>query len=233
MVMADLLALLPLIVTTAAAIVVMLVAGFSLFGREVMALLTTGLFMFCFFVQAATLVSMPFFPYQQTFGSMLAVSPFSGVAGLIILACGGFSALASQTYFGHNKGYVPEFYAMLLFAACGMLLLTMAAELITLFIALEIMSLAVYVLVGADRERLLRAEAVLKYLMLGAFSGGFFCYGGDVCLRWSRYHLLCRDQPCPCRVRIVHFASGNGRIFIDPDLFSLQDRRRSLSRLGG
>ena len=64
-----------------------------------------------------------------------------------------------------------------LFAACGMLLLTMAAELITLFIALEIMSLAIYVLIAADRRSVLRSEAVLKYLMLGAFAGAFFVMG--------------------------------------------------------
>jgi NADH-quinone oxidoreductase subunit N len=99
------------------------------------------------------------------------------VAGLIILACGFFSALAAQTYFTQNKGFVLEFYCMLLFAAFGMLLLTMVAELITLFVALEIMSLAVYTLVGYDRHSVIRAEAVLKYLMLGAFAGAFYVMG--------------------------------------------------------
>jgi len=58
-----------------------------------------------------------------------------------------------------------------------MLLLTMVQELISVFIALEIMSLAIYVLVGYDRRNVTAAEAVLKYLMLGAFAGGFFAMG--------------------------------------------------------
>jgi len=64
-----------------------------------------------------------------------------------------------------------------MFGACGMVLLTLAQELITAFIALEIMSLSIYILVGYDRGNLTAAEAILKYLMLGAFAGAFFTMG--------------------------------------------------------
>ncbi len=66
---------------------------------------------------------------------------------------------------------------MIMFAAVGMLLLTMAQELITAFIALEIMSLSIYILVGYDRAKVTATEAILKYLMLGAFAGAFFTMG--------------------------------------------------------
>jgi NADH-quinone oxidoreductase subunit N len=108
---------------------------------------------------------------------MLVVSNFSKVAGLIILACGFFTAMSSHTYFKHNNFCSPEYYSLTVFAAFGMLLLTMAHELISVFISLEIMSLAIYILVGYDRKNVISTEAVLKYLILGAFAGAFFTMG--------------------------------------------------------
>ncbi len=175
--MQDLMAILPLVATAAGAILLMLVAAFESFRKEGISILGIGLFAFAFFIQLAVENSADFAPYSALFNGMLVTNTFTKVAGLIILACGFFSAIAAQTYFTRNKGFVLEFYSMMLFAACGMLLLTMAAELITLFIALEIMSLALYTLVGYDRRNVRRSEAVLKYLMLGAFAGAFYIMG--------------------------------------------------------
>jgi len=175
--MHDLMAILPLVATAAGAILIMLVAAFESFKKEGIAVLGIGLFAFAFFVQLTVENGPAITPYDSVFNGMLVTSTFTKVAGLIILASGFFSAVASQTYFSRNRGFVPEYYCMLLFAACGMLLLTMAAELITVFIALEIMSLAIYTLVGCDRRSVVHSEAVLKYLMLGAFAGAFFVMG--------------------------------------------------------
>ncbi len=175
--MQDLMAILPLVATGAGAILLMLAAAFESFRKEGISIMGIGLFAFAFFVQLAVANSGSFAPYSGVLNGMLATSTFTKVAGLIILACGFFSAIAAQAYFTQNKGFVLEFYCLMLFAACGMLLLTMAAELITLFIALEIMSLAIYALVGYDRKSVRRSEAVLKYLMLGAFAGAFYIMG--------------------------------------------------------
>jgi NADH-quinone oxidoreductase subunit N len=175
--MFDVMVVLPLIATGAGAILIMLVAAFETFRKEGLAILGMGLFAFAFFVQLTVDNSGDITPFAEVFNGMLVANTFTKVAGLIIRACGFFSAIAAQTYFTQNKGFVPEFYCMLLFAAFGMLLLTMVAELITLFIALEIMSLAVYSLVGYDRRSVVRSEAVLKYLMLGAFAGAFYVMG--------------------------------------------------------
>ena len=175
--MLDLMVLLPLIIVSAGAILLMLLASFETFGREGMSILGMGIFAFAFFVQVAVSNSGNYFPFSEVFNGMLVTNTFTKFAGMIILACGFFSAVAAQTYFTQNRGFVLEFYSLMLFAACGMLLLTMVAELITLFIALEIMSLAVYTLVGYDRRSVVRAEAVLKYLMLGAFAGAFYIMG--------------------------------------------------------
>ncbi|WP_220481859.1 NADH-quinone oxidoreductase subunit NuoN [Nocardioides ginsengisegetis] len=71
-----------------------------------------------------------------------------------------------------------EVYPLLMFAVGGMLLFPAANDLITMFVALEVLSLPLYLLCGlARRRRLLSQEAALKYFLLGAFSSGFFLYG--------------------------------------------------------
>jgi NADH-quinone oxidoreductase subunit N len=71
-----------------------------------------------------------------------------------------------------------EVYPLLMFAVAGMMLFPASNDLLTLFVALEVLSLPLYLLCGlARRRRLLSQEAALKYFMLGAFSSGFFLYG--------------------------------------------------------
>ena len=108
---------------------------------------------------------------------MLVASSLTATAGLVILACGFFTAMNTNTYFKVNIFGTLEFYPIMMFGVCGMLLLTMSQELITAFIAIEIMSLAIYILVGYDRASITGTEAILKYLMLGAFAGAFFTMG--------------------------------------------------------
>ena len=71
-----------------------------------------------------------------------------------------------------------EVYPLLMFAVGGMLLFPASNDLLTMFVALEVLSLPLYLLCGlARRRRLLSQEAALKYFLLGAFSSGFFLYG--------------------------------------------------------
>ncbi len=71
-----------------------------------------------------------------------------------------------------------EVFPLLLFAVGGMMMFPAANDLITLFVALEVLSLPLYLLCGlARRRRLLSQEAAMKYFLLGAFSSGFFLYG--------------------------------------------------------
>jgi len=71
-----------------------------------------------------------------------------------------------------------EVYPLLMFAVTGMMLFPTANDLLTMFVALEVLSLPLYLLSGlARRRRLLSQEAALKYFLLGAFSSGFFIYG--------------------------------------------------------
>jgi NADH-quinone oxidoreductase subunit N len=77
-----------------------------------------------------------------------------------------------------NLDQVTEIYPLTLFAVGGMMLFPAANDLITLFVALEVMSLPLYLLAGlSKRRKLLSQEAALKYFLLGAYSSAFFLFG--------------------------------------------------------
>jgi NADH-quinone oxidoreductase subunit N len=78
-----------------------------------------------------------------------------------------------------EREHIPagEYYALTLFAICGMMMMAAATDLLVVFLALEILSLAVYVLTGIRRRSAAGAEAAFKYFLLGAFSSAFFLYG--------------------------------------------------------
>ena len=70
-----------------------------------------------------------------------------------------------------------EYYALILFSIVGMIMMATATDLLVIFIALEILSLSVYVLTAIRRDNLAGTEAAFKYFLLGAFSSAFFLYG--------------------------------------------------------
>jgi NADH-quinone oxidoreductase subunit N len=70
-----------------------------------------------------------------------------------------------------------EYYALMLFAVAGMMLMATASDLLLIFLALEVLSIAVYVLTGIRRGSTTGTEAAFKYFLLGAFSSAFFLYG--------------------------------------------------------
>jgi len=173
----DLMLLMPLIIVGAGAILLMIASTYDKLTHELAAFGSAGVFALAFLVQLSSCIAGSTALFSEAFNGILVASSFSKAAGLIILACGFFTAMSSQTYFKRNTFCSPEYYSLIAFAASGMLLLTMAQELISVFIALEIMSLAIYILVGYDRKNVISTEAVLKYLMLGAFAGAFFTMG--------------------------------------------------------
>jgi NADH-quinone oxidoreductase subunit N len=110
-------------------------------------------------------------------GGMVATDRYSVFFRLVILASAAVAVLLSAHYLERTREAGGEYYALLLFAASGMTLLTAAADLIIVFLALEILSLSLYVMAGISRRRLASQEASLKYFLLGAFSSAFFLYG--------------------------------------------------------
>jgi NADH-quinone oxidoreductase subunit N len=115
-------------------------------------------------------------PYQ-TLSGMVAVDGFAVFARTAILAATALGLLVAQGYLRREQVEGPEYHALLLLSASGMLLMTSANDLIVVFLALEILSIALYVLAAFDRNRLESGEAGLKYFVLGAFSSAVLLYG--------------------------------------------------------
>jgi NADH-quinone oxidoreductase subunit N len=119
-------------------------------------------------------------PYQALAG-MVAADGFSVFARVVILAATALGLLVAQGYLRREELEGPEYHALVLLSASGMLLMTSANDLIVVFLALEILSIALYVLSAFDRHRIESQEAGLKYFVLGAFSSAVFLYGVALC----------------------------------------------------
>jgi NADH-quinone oxidoreductase subunit N len=110
-------------------------------------------------------------------GNMVAADKFAVFLRLIVLAVAAIGVLLAYHYLDRAQEARGEYYPLLLFATAGMTLIVSAADLIVVFLALETLSLALYLLTGFSFRRLAAAEASMKYFLLGAFSSAFFLYG--------------------------------------------------------
>jgi NADH-quinone oxidoreductase subunit N len=108
---------------------------------------------------------------------MVAADDFRWVSDWIFLGAGALTVLISFAYVEREQLFAPEYYVLLLFGTLGMMVMAAGADLMVIFLGLELMSVAVYVLAGFDRRRARSAEAALKYFLLGAFASGFLLYG--------------------------------------------------------
>jgi NADH-quinone oxidoreductase subunit N len=124
-------------------------------------------------------------PYQAFVGTvaagkgtgLVAVDGFSVFVQTVILGATLLALLVSSGYLKREGLESPEYFALMLCSATGMMLMASANDLITVFLSLEILSIALYVLAAFDRRRLVSQEAGLKYFLLGAFSSAVLLYG--------------------------------------------------------
>ena len=114
---------------------------------------------------------------------MVAVDGFRFASLALVLVATGATILLSLGYLEREGLLAPEYYSLVLFAAAGMMFLAGAEDLIVLFLGLEVMSIAVYVLAGFNRGSIFSAEAALKYFLIGAFASAFLLYG--IALLWG------------------------------------------------
>jgi NADH-quinone oxidoreductase subunit N len=98
------------------------------------------------------------------------------VTGVLIVV-GLLSLALSPSTIEHERLPRGEYYTLMLFAIAGMMLMATASDLLVMFLALEVLSLAVYVLTGLRRDSPAASEAAFKYFLLGAFASAFFLYG--------------------------------------------------------
>ena len=115
--------------------------------------------------------------YEGFLHNVLTFDSFSNFFNAMLIFGTLLTVLIGESYFRNRDYFKGEFFSLILFALFGMMILTQANELITAFIALEIASFAVYIMVGFNQDNSKRIEALFKYLVLGAFIGAFFLLG--------------------------------------------------------
>ncbi|OFV99441.1 MAG: NADH-quinone oxidoreductase subunit N [Acidobacteria bacterium RIFCSPLOWO2_12_FULL_54_10] len=113
----------------------------------------------------------------EAFRGAVVLDRFAIYFSWIFLISSAIAILIAIRYLEIEQEHHGEHYAIMLFAAVGMMVLVMGMDLVTLFIALELMVLSVYILTGFLRRDRRSNEAALKYLLLGAFSSGILAYG--------------------------------------------------------
>jgi NADH-quinone oxidoreductase subunit N len=115
--------------------------------------------------------------HEGAFGDSYYLDNFALFFTQIFLGVAALTILSSVHYVRAAKIHEGEFYAMVLFATLGMILMAAANDLMVFFLGLETMSVAVYVLTGIQRGSSRAAEAAMKYFLSGAFATGFLLYG--------------------------------------------------------
>jgi NADH-quinone oxidoreductase subunit N len=168
---ADLTTALPLIFLTAWACVLLLVAAFSHRQGLMAVLALAGL------VVTAALQLGQFGREAEAFGGMFVADGFSAFINLVLLLGGVLTIAVSFDYLKRMNLARGEYYVLMLFSISGMMLMASAADLIVVFLALELLSIPLYVLAAFARPEARSEEAGLKYFLLGAFASGFLLYG--------------------------------------------------------
>src|SRR5712664_581676 len=114
------------------------------------------------------------------FHDSVIIDPFFIFFPALFLAATALVILLSVKYLEIEKEQEGEYYALLLFACVGMMLMASGVDLIVMFLGLETMALSFYVLTGFLRREKRSNEAALKYVLLGAFSSGILAYGFSI-----------------------------------------------------
>ena len=116
--------------------------------------------------------------HQEKVGfGVIVIDHYSLFFNITLGAIGVLTILLSVGAAERDQLPVAEYYALMLFSIAGMMLMGATRDLLVIFIALEILSLGVYVMTGLRRTSEAGAEAAFKYFVLGAFSSAFFLYG--------------------------------------------------------
>jgi len=168
----DFLSILPIVVLVVWACALLLVEAFVTSAKKAVPLLAAiGLAISLgFAIAGATQKSVGF-------KGMVVADGFAGFLNVLFLLSG---MVAIALAFDYNKRVGldrGEFYVLLLFSISGMMLMAVAVDLIVVFLALERLSIPLYILAGLLSPNTKSEEAALKYFLLGAFAGGFVVYG--------------------------------------------------------
>ena len=176
--MNELFYLVPALTILAGAITIMFMSMYDKFSvRDFIIVASIFLFIALGFSLVDLTDSYSVQPFNELLNNVLIFDTFSNFFNVLLISGTVLTLLIGEHYFRHRSYFNGEFFAILLFALFGMMLLAHSNELIVAYIALEIASFSVYIMVGYNTEDSRRVEAIFKYLVLGSFIGAFYLLG--------------------------------------------------------
>ena len=165
-------AVIPMLCVTLAGLVVLLAEAFMKKGEN-MPIAPLGLIG----LAGAAVASVLLWDRNTESFGVVSGDNFGLFVNLVLVAVGALTIIFSTQTVERDGLPAGEYYAMVLFAIAGMMLMGQATDLLVIFLALETMSIAVYILTGIRRDMQQSTEAAFKYFLLGAFASSFFLYG--------------------------------------------------------
>lgn len=169
----DLFLILPeLLVITAACLVLVLDPVLSSSQKDGLAWLSLGTLAICMGLIASQMNHA-----ASAFGGIVIIDAYACFWRLLLCFVAGLTVLLSHTYLREERLYFGEYYGFVLLSLSGMMVMVSAADLLTIYLGTELMSLSLYVMAGLKRSAPRSLEASAKYFVLGAFSSGILLYG--------------------------------------------------------
>ena len=111
------------------------------------------------------------------FSGLVVVDSYAAFWKMLLYLVSGLTILLSMSYLKEEKIDLAEYYAFVLLALAGMMVMVSGADLLTIYLGIELMSITLYIMAGIKRFEARSIEASAKYLVLGAFSSGILLYG--------------------------------------------------------
>ena len=168
----DLLSIIPFLIVTVGGIALLLI-DLRIEQKSIVAWLSVALLTVA---GLAAVFQMDRPPIEALYG-MVRADGYAFFLDALIATIGALTVLLAVRYNEARGIWRGEFYVLLLFSIGGMMLMGRALNLLTLFVAVELLSIPLYVLCGIARPRLESEESAMKYFLMGAFASGFLVYG--------------------------------------------------------
>ncbi|MCX7876620.1 MAG: NADH-quinone oxidoreductase subunit N [Melioribacteraceae bacterium] len=164
--------LLPHIVLSVGIVLSILIEIFTKKGKEILPWVSSIIFLFVGVYSLLTLDKN-----FLIFGGTVEVGGKAAIFNFIFNIAALLTVLTSIDYIKKYEIFYSEYYILIQSSVLGMMVMSMAHDIIVIFMGLELMSICFYVLAGLNRKRLSNNEAALKYFLLGSFATGFIVYG--------------------------------------------------------
>ena len=169
----DLLAILPeLVVIGTACLILVLDPILAASKKDLLAWLTLAALAMCVGLTSSQMTGR-----QYAFSDMVVLDSYAAFWKLLLYIVTGLTVLLSLAYLKAEKLNIGEYYGFILLSLAGMMVMVSGADLLTIYLGTELMSLSLYVMAGLKRTEAHSLEASAKYFVLGAFSSGILLYG--------------------------------------------------------